>query len=77
MICFKASFELGKIEGSFGKSGMFVVRLDKPLDLGGVAPKKFNLDAQVLLKFKKHVYHTDKRAMIQTGPPMHLLEEEL
>merc|ERR1711879_873935 len=39
--------QIGKIEGSFGKSGMFVIRLEEKLDLGGLTPKKFKLDAQV------------------------------
>jgi len=60
---------IGTIDGSFGKSGMFKVRLNTPLDLGGKKPKEFKLDAQIFLKFKKYVYHVDKRAMIQTNVP--------
>ena len=59
-------FQIGQIDGTFGKSGMFVVRLKTPLDLGGRKPKEVKIDAEIHLKFKKFIYHTNKKAMLQT-----------
>jgi len=67
------SGQKGKIEGSFGKGGKFKVHFPEPLpvpeeakEAGGKKGKGPKIDSKLTLEFKKFVFASNKKAMVQS-----------